>query len=66
MNIHPAVHTARHNNVLACLELSLEMVLRAKRIMNEHIRYEALRATNPTSAAAQAPPMEPEETEEVF
>jgi hypothetical protein len=66
VNIHPVVRTARHNNVLACLELSPEMVLRAKRIMNEHIRYEALRGTDPTSAAAQPPPAEPEETEEVF
>ena len=42
LSTFPAVRTARHEHVLACLELSPEDVVRAKKFMSEHIRYKAL------------------------
>ena len=45
------VRIARHEHVLACLELSPEDVVRAKKFMSEHIRYKALQQQDPTRAA---------------
>jgi hypothetical protein len=47
LNTSPTVRTARQEHMLACLELSPEDVVRAKKFMSEHIRYEALRQMDP-------------------
>lgn len=66
LSTSPAVRTARHEHVLACLDLSPEDVVRAKKFMSEHIRYKALRQQDPTRAATEDPPAEPEETEPIY
>lgn len=66
LNTSLTVRTARHEHVLACLELSPEDVVRAKKFMSEHIRYEALRQMDPARAITQNPPAEPEETEPIY
>ena len=60
------VRTARHEHVLACLELLPEDVVRAKKFMSKYIRYEALQQQDPTRAATQDPPAEPEEMEPIY
>ena len=52
--------------MLACLELSPEDVVRAKKFMSEHIRYEALQQQDPTRATTQDSLAKPEETEPIY
>ena len=47
-NGSPLPHREAYINVLACLEISPEDVVRAKKFMSEHIRYEALQQQDST------------------
>lgn len=64
--ISSPVRIARQENVRVVSELSQELVTRTRRIMNEHIRYAALRTTEATTGEPHIAPEEPEETDEVY